>query len=372
MAVGQAELLIGAGRLLNPWRDTIPCREALLAEDIYAAIQEHPGVKICVLFSGDSGFYSGARLLLPMLREWEVCLLPGISSLQIFAARLQRPWQDWRLCSAHGIACDAVHKVCMGKPVFFLTGGKNGPAEICRTLCDAGLGFLQVTVGEDLGTANERISEMTAEIASESLFSPLSVLLCEAAPRTEKRTPGLPDACFERSEKVPMTKQVVRAAVLAKLSVRPDEVCWDIGAGTGSVSVELALQAREVWAVEREEKSLTLAEENRKKHGAWNLHLIAGTAPEAMETLPEPDAVFVGGSGGMLREILHGIHKRNGLARICVSAVTLEGLQTACSVFRELGYDTDICQICVNRGKSSGELTLMLAQNPVWLITGTK
>ena len=167
-----------------------------------------------------------------------------------------------------------------------------------------------------------------------------------------------------------MTKQEVRAAALAKLGVKSGDTCWDIGAGTGSVAVELALQARSVWAVERNEEALQIAARNRGKHGAWNLHLKKGSAPEVLEGLPKPDAVFVGGSGGRLREILDAVHAANPLARVCAAAVTLESLQLSHAALRELGYETDVTQLAVSRGKAAGGLTLMLAQNPVFLITG--
>ena len=370
-AIEQAELLIGAKRMLAPWQGTTPCVEAVSAGEIAAAIESNPDKKICVLYSGDSGFYSGARLLLPLLKE-EPALLPGISSVQLFAARLAEPWQNWRLCSAHGVSCDPVHAVCGGRPAFFLTGGESGPAALCRSLTEAGLGFLKIAVGENLGSAEERLVRMTAEEAAGESFAPLSVMLIEAAPRMAPRAPGLPDDCFTRAEKIPMTKQEIRAAALAKLAVGPEDTCWDVGAGTGSVGIELALQAKAVWAVERNEAALKIAEENRQKLGAWNLRLLAGTAPEALQDLPAPDAVFVGGSGGQLREILSCVHAANPAARICVSAIALETLQTAHSTLRELGYETETCQIGISRGKSAGELTLMLAQNPVWLITGKR
>lgn len=371
VAVEQAELLIGADRLLAPWQGTKPCLEAVRAQDIAAAIENHSEKEICVLFSGDSGFYSGARLLLPLLRE-EPALLPGVSSLQLFAARLKEPWQSWRLCSAHGVSCDPVYAVCGGRPVFFLTGGETGPAALCRKLTEAGLGFLKIAVGENLGGEEEHVRRVTAAEARDESFAPLSVMLAEAAPRMAPRAPGLPDDCFERTEKIPMTKQEIRAAALAKLAVGPEDACWDVGAGTGSVGIELALQAKAVWAVERNEAALAVAERNRKKLGAWNLRLVAGTAPESLRNLPAPDAVFVGGSGGQLREILACVHTANPAARICVSAIALETLQIALSTLKELGYETEICQVGVSRGRSAGELTLMLAQNPVWLITGKR
>ena len=299
-AVKTSDTLIGAPRLLEMFPEVGTRIPALTPKEIAGTLSSLNCNEICVLFSGDSGFYSGARLLLPMLPEtdeWQI--LPGISSLQVLAARLEEPWQNWRLCSAHGVECDPVWEVCHGQKVFFLTGGKLGPTEICGILTEAGLGTLSVVVGEQLGSREERICRGSASELAGTAFSPLSCMLVEAAPRRERRTPGLPDTEFERSEKVPMTKQEVRAAALAKLGVKSGDTCWDIGAGTGSVAVELALQARSVWAVERNEEALQIAARNREKHGAWNLHLKKGSAPEVLEGLPKPDAVFVGGSGGI-------------------------------------------------------------------------
>ena len=369
-SINDAELLIGSKRLLCDYGDGRPQTEAVTASGIINAIRSTDAENICVLYSGDSGFYSGARLLLPELGEYDVRLLPGVSSVQHFAARLQKPWQDWLLCSAHGVECDAVAAVCMGKPVFFLTGGKSGPASICRELTEAGLGFLKAYAGDDLGTERERISEGTAAEFSEKDFSPLSVLLVEPAPRPARRVPGIPDTEFLRAEKVPMTKQEVRAAILAKLAVSPEDVCWDIGTGTGSVAVELALWCRAVYSVEREDAALAVAEKNRIKFGAWNLRLVQGEAPAALSELPKPDAVFVGGSGGNLDEIVNAIHTANPAARICVSAITIESLHNSYTVLQALGYETEVTQISVSRSKPAGGLTLMLAQNPVWLITG--
>ena len=169
-----------------------------------------------------------------------------------------------------------------------------------------------------------------------------------------------------------MTKQLVRAAALALLGVTPEDVCWDVGAGTGSVSIELALQTKSVWAVEREEAALRIAEENRRRFGAWNLRLIAGTAPEALRELPKPDKVFVGGTGGALRETLRAIREANEHARVCVTAITLETLQAAVSELEALGFETAVTQLAVTKSRRAGSSHLMLAQNPVWLITGER
>ena len=163
-----------------------------------------------------------------------------------------------------------------------------------------------------------------------------------------------------------MTKQEVRAASLSKLAVGPDDVCWDIGAGTGSVSVELALQCKAVWAVEHKADALALARANREKFGAWNLRLVEGMAPAILSQFPKPDAVFVGGSGGELPEILEAVRCANPQARVCVSAISLETLHTA----MELLEGAEVTQISVSRSKHVGQLHLLLAQNPVFLVTG--
>lgn len=372
-ALDEADCLIGSDRLLQrvPACPQVPRLRAVRGEEIRNMLRASEGKSPCVLLSGDGGFYSAAAGLLPLLEQEKIPfeIVPGVSSLQAFAARLCQNWQGWNLYSAHGRDCDPVAAVCEGKPAFFLTGGTLGSAELCALLDRAGLGELQVDVGENLSCEDERLYRGTAAECAKMSFAPLSVLLVQPAPRYPKRTPGIPDEEFLRDQ-VPMTKQEVRTAILAKLAVEPDDLCWDIGAGTGSVSVELALQSRAVWAVEREKKALDLLEENRKRFGAWNLRIQAGEAPEALESLPAPDKVFIGGSGGNLKEILDLVNAINPRARVCISAIALETLQTALDTLETLGYETEVVQIAVSRARKAGELHLLMAHNPVFLITG--
>lgn len=169
-----------------------------------------------------------------------------------------------------------------------------------------------------------------------------------------------------------MTKQEVRAVLLGKLGVGPEMVCWDIGAGTGSVSVELALQAKSVYAVEREDDACRLIRANRERFGAWNLRLVQGEAPGALASLPAPDAVFVGGTGGRLREILRAVQAAAPGARVCVSAIALETVQAALAELEALGYACEAVQIGISRARRAGQLHLLLAQNPVFLVTGVR
>ena len=201
-------------------------------------------------------------------------------------------------------------------------------------------------------------------------FAPLSVLLVEAAPRPCERPGGIPDEAFCRGE-VPMTKQELRAVILAKLAPGPEDTVWDVGAGTGSVSVELALAARrgQTWAVDAREEACALIEENRRRFGAWNLRLVRGRAPEALSPLPAPDAVFIGGSGGQLEGIVDAALAKNPAVRLCVPAIALETLSAALAVFAARGLDAEVTQIAVSRARPGARLHLLLANNPVFLVT---
>ena len=190
-----------------------------------------------------------------------------------------------------------------------------------------------------------------------------SWLVVEAAQVPSRRTQGLPDEAFARG-KVPMTKQEVRAAVLAKLGVQPGELLWDVGAGTGSVSVELALAAPRgrVYAVECDPEACALIRQNKEKFAVRNLTLVEGTAPAALENLPAPDAVFIGGTKGNMAAVVEAALARNPAARICVSAIALEALTAH-------GLQAEVCQISVSRAKAAGKLHLLMANNPIFLIT---
>ncbi len=371
-----ADGVLGAPRLLSRLPEGCPGERvaAVRPEEILERLRRGSWARPCVVLSGDTGFYSGARRLYPLLEAAGLRprTLPGISSVQVLSARLGRPWQDWALHSAHGGDCDAVGAVMQGRPAFFLTGGDLGPAELCRRWTAAGLGELGVTVGERLTYEEESLSRGTAAEFGERSFAPLSVVLAEAAPRLfPPRTPGLPDALFLR-DKVPMTKQEVRAAALAKLAVRPADTLWDVGAGTGSVSVELALAAGRgrVFAVESQPEACALIAQNRARFGAWNLTLVPGTAPEALAGLPAPDAVFIGGTRGRLAEVVAAVLAANPAARLCISAIALETLAAATAALTAHGLEAEVVQLGVSRTRAAGPLHLLTANNPVFLISG--
>lgn len=374
-ALRQADLILGARRLLA----VLPAgctenRAAAYRPDEVAELLQASGAENAVLvYSGDTGFYSGASSMMEKLEALGVRarVLPGLSSIQLLAAALGRPWQGWNLVSAHGRTCDPVAECMQGRPTFFLTGGSEDPATLCAQLAAEGFGDVQGVVGQCLGTPEEKLFRGSVKELAAGRFNSLSVLLVEAAEVLPRRAPGLPDEAFERGD-VPMTKQEVRAAVLAKLAVRPEDILWDVGAGTGSVSVELALAAPRgrVYAVECRPEGCALIKANREKFRTRNLVLVEGLAPAALSDLPVPDAVFIGGSKGSLAAIVDAALDKNPDARICVSAIALETLSAAVAALTAKGRTVQVSQIAVSRAKAVGGLHLMMAQNPIYLITG--
>ena len=374
-ALRQADLILGARRRLA----VLPAgctenRAAAYRPDEVAELLQTSGAENAVLvYSGDTGFYSGASSMMEKLEALGVRarVLPGLSSIQLLAAALGRPWQGWNLVSAHGRTCDPVAECMQGRPTFFLTGGSEDPATLCAQLAAEGFGDVQGVVGQCLGTPEEKLFRGSVKELAAGRFNSLSVLLVEAAEVLPRRAPGLPDEAFERGD-VPMTKQEVRAAVLAKLAVRPEDILWDVGAGTGSVSVELALAAPRgrVYAVECRPEGCALIKANREKFRTRNLVLVEGLAPAALSDLPAPDAVFIGGSKGSLAAIVDAALDKNPDARICVSAIALETLSAAVAALTAKGRTVQVSQIAVSRAKAVGGLHLMMAQNPIYLITG--
>ena len=380
-ALASAGLIIGAKRLLEsvPGEFTGKRVAAVMPENILKAIQDEDTDDAAVAMSGDTGFYSGTRGLVPVLEKagLEYRVIPGISSVQVMSARIADPWQDWNLYSAHGKSCDAVAAVmesaALGKKTFFLTGGNLGPSDLAKQLCDAGLGSLRMWIGEDLSYDDEKITETTAEEAVEADFDVLAVALADRLPEPEMAVPvpGIADSHFVRGD-VPMTKQDVRAAIAGRLAVKPGETVWDVGAGTGSVTVELALMAKggKTFAVETNPEGCGLIETNRNRFGAWNIRVVEGMAPDALMDLPAPDAVFLGGTKGNMGPILDIVKEKNPDARVLISAIAVETLGEAVAELKERGWDVGVAQIQSSYGKKVARLNMMMANNPIFLITG--
>lgn len=384
-AIDIADVVIGAHRALvgiDVPPDVVRC-ELVKTADIVAALTDAASwQRAVVVMTGDVGLFSGARRLVEALSgdaRVDVRIIPGISSASYLAARLASPWQDWRFASAHGVACDIVAEAERAGELFLVTSGGEDPSRLSGELVQAGFGDARVTVAERLSYPDERITCATASEIAGQTFDDLNVMLIEfaggAGSPANSRWPyassGIPDELFIRGD-VPMTKQEVRAVALAKLRLTATDTVWDVGAGTGSVSIEAALVARagSVWAVERNAAGVRLIRENADAFGCGNVHAVPGVAPEALAKLPVPDAVFVGGSAGELPSIVEAALEKNSQVRLCVPCVTVETLTEACALLsgsRFKGFEA--CQVSAVRAEAVGSHHLMKAQNPVFLVS---
>ena len=384
-AIDIADVVIGAHRALagiDVPPDVVRC-ELVKTADIVAALTDAASwQRAVVVMTGDVGLFSGARRLVEALSgdaQVDVRVVPGISSASYLAARLARPWQDWRFASAHGVACDIVAEAERAGELFLVTSGGEDPSRLSGELVQAGFGDACVTVAERLSYPDERITCATASEITGQTFDDLNVMLIDfaggagspAGSRWPYASSGIPDELFIRGD-VPMTKQEVRAVALAKLRLTATDTVWDVGAGTGSVSIEAALVARagSVWAVERNAAGVRLIRENADAFGCGNVHAVPGVAPEALAKLPVPDAVFVGGSAGELPSIVEAALEKNSQVRLCVPCVTVETLTEACALLsgsRFKGFEA--CQVSAARAEAVGSHHLMKAQNPVFLFS---
>ena len=370
-AVREADCLIGARRMLDaaaqPGQLLL---EAIAPEKIRETILSHPECRrFAVVLAGDVGFYSGARKLLPLLQDCKTRLYPGLSSLTVLCSRLGVSYEDAVCVSLHGREAGIAATVAREPKVFVLVGGEDGMGKLCRHLCRFGLGDVKLAVGERLGYPEETITQGTAAQLAEKSFHSLSAALITHE-ITVPLTAGLPDEAFRRcchadGSPVPMTKRDVRAAALSRLELKRDSVCWDIGAGTGSVAIEMARHCQWVYAVEKKEAALALLEENCQALHADNVTIVPGTAPEGCQDLPAPTHVFIGGSSGKIGEIIALARKKNPKVRIVAAAIALETLE----VLSGFGQCRDVTCITAAQGRKAGPYTLMQGQNPVYLFT---
>lgn len=341
---------------LSPFEQAIEKMKALAQKDIAVA----------VLVSGDAGLYSLLPLLKKKLGGENLRVIAGVSSLQTFMAAQGMPWQDARILSAHGreLSESALcHEARTHEKTLLLLDEKRGPHWVREALQNGGVAA-ELIIGEKIGYPDQSVAPW-----EDREYDPLSVaLILNSAPENGLPFIGLADDAFERG-KTPMTKREIRVSVLAALRLKPGSVVWDVGAGTGSVSVECARQCPwgKVYAVERNSEALELIERNRQKFHLSNLTIVSGEAPEALRELPVPTHVFLGGVGQAAEAVIADLQAFKAPIRLVATAVTLESLNGLAALMRDMP-DFTASQITVSRLEQMGRYTMFRAQNPVALL----
>lgn len=389
-AIQSADILLGAERMIAPYRPKVDKRPYYRAEEILPYLRKLCGnffsdnaalavKKAVILFSGDTGFYSGCQTLYRALQKEiaagtlnaSVRILPGISSVSWLAACIGENYQDACILSLHGKTQPGLlRKLKQEKGTFLLTSGAEDVRKLGRLLLNGGMSGCEVVTGYQLSYPEQRIETRTPEeclaVFEEGLYT---CYVRNPEPEERSLTHGRADSEFFR-EKVPMTKEEVREVSICKLNLTKDAVVCDIGSGTGSIAVEIAGLSDEisVFALERKKEAVSLIQKNREKFGLTNLTVIEAEAPEGISALPRPTHALIGGSGGRLKEILAVLYEKNPRLRVVINAVSLE---TICEIREVLSlYPTageEVVQLQVSRTRKAGAYHLMQAENPVWI-----
>ncbi len=364
-------------------------------DEIMAFIDEQidadPSVTIGLIASGDPMFHGIAKRILGRFDDGFVEIMPDLSSVQIASSLTRESWDDALLISLHGgpnpekrrklpyEMADLPYLLSRHHKIFILTDRQNNPTRIAETLAGAELSRpmrVMMYVCEQLGYPTEQVSSGSpAELVEKTFLEPNIVVLKRVDPVDARTLPvfGLREEEIEHSRGL-ITKDEVRAAALHKLTLPSSGIVWDIGSGSGAVALEIAntVPGLTVYAIEKDEEQLANIRANRAKFGMFNIEVVAAGAPGAFASLPAPDRVFVGGSGGRMQEILAAVSERMQHGVVVINASQIETLNTAVSELKNHGFQLEVCQISTARMKEIGEGNFFAAQNPVFVIRGER
>jgi precorrin-6Y C5,15-methyltransferase (decarboxylating) len=332
-----------------------------------------------VLASGDPLFFGIGRQLLRNFSEDELEFVPNVSSVQYAFAKLGIPWDDAVFLSCKGHASeDVVDRIVASDKVAVLTDAQNTPASLAREMMHRGREGYAAYLCENLGTGEERIVRTDVRGLLEEPAAPLNVLVLvkqyEAFAEASRPVLGIADDAFSAIKKQ-ITREEVRAVTLAKLRLCHDMVLWDIGAGSGSVSIEAdhLMPSGKVFAIEQNEQYQEYIRRNLRKFQSRHVTVVEGEAPGCLELLPDPDRVFIGGSGGNLWDILEVVDQRLGVGgRVVVNAITLDTLAATSEFLENAGYQVDVTSVNIARTRPSTDYKMFEAFHPVFILVADK
>ncbi|MBD5550428.1 MAG: precorrin-6A reductase [Lachnospiraceae bacterium] len=386
-AIGEADILLGAERMLetacskaekHPFyqaEQIIPCLHDIQSGNLFK-----DNKKVVILFSGDSGFYSGCQSLYAALKKEitegdlkaSLRILPGISSVAYLASCIGESYHDATVYSIHGKKLrNLARRIKGSSKTFLLTSGVKDINQLGELLTDAGMTECEIITGYQLSYKEQRVERHTPLECKELKGEGLYTCFVKNPYAVQRRlTHGIADEQFIR-DSVPMTKEEIREVSICKLRLREKAVVYDIGSGTGSIAIEIAgiSDDIQVYAVEQNHEAVSLIEKNKKKFELQNVTVIEARAPEGLAGLPMATHAFIGGSGGKLKEILVSLRQINPKMRVVINAVSME---TICEMREILSMsdmikEEEVVELQVSRVKKAGSYHLMQSENPVWI-----
>ena len=380
--IEEADVLAAGDRLLGLFSKEVKIPLSLPLQGWLEELKawQSKGKKVVVLASGDPNYYGLARRLLTVIEPDLVTIIPAPTVVQEAFARLKTSWERTETVSLHGrepqtafwSALFRAGRGCGSGYLAVYTDPDNTPAAIARRLADRGFANWRLIVFENLGARDEHCAALTLSEAESLTFSPLNLVILECLKRPARISPGLPESEFVHEAGL-ITKREVRAAALGLLDLQPHHTLWDLGAGCGSVSIEAAslITHGSVWAVEKAPRRLEQIAANRAFFGAAQVEVVADDSLSAMNRLPPPDRVFIGGGGGSLPEIIREVRMRLGPdGLILINALSLASLNLATTAISGEGLELSITQLQAARSEPLGGSLFLKPLNQVWLVKG--
>ncbi|WP_169977018.1 precorrin-6y C5,15-methyltransferase (decarboxylating) subunit CbiE [Tautonia rosea] len=382
-----ADVILGSPSALKTVED-LGVRKVPLSSDMVEAVDQVRQVmasdaeRPVLVSTGDPLFYGIARYLCERLGKERFEIVPHVSSMQLAFARVKESWDDAYLANLGSRPVEAiVSRIRNAEKVGLFSSDRCPPWKLARAMLDRGIEDYRAFVCEHLGSPDERVTQASLSELAEMEFDPLHVLILVRSVDHSARADhqagrlrfGNPDEVFFQNlpRRSLVTTAEVRSIALAQLNIRADSVVWDVGAGTGSVAVEAALLAPEgeVFAIEPRADDLALIPVNAEKFGVSNVKPIAGRAPDALADLPDPDAVFIGGTGRHVGLVLRAAFQRlRPGGRMAVNVASVEALVEAHRLLKELAKDVQVWDVHISRGVEQLDRLRFHSNSPSYLL----
>ena len=381
--IERADILIGGRRLLDFFKDSAALKKPVTRDidGLIRFVKKHmEKQKIVVLASGDPLYFGIGTKLASELGVKNILIYPNISSVAAAFARIKEPWNDTRVISLHGrkneselfSALESENKIAV------FTDPKKNPAWLAGRLMEKEFSNFKMCVLEALGSNSERFKWYSLEKAAGMKFiEPNMVVLKRSPLKFRRRRPvqlGAPDSRYDHPGGL-ITKSEIRAITLSKLRLASDHILWDLGAGSGSISIEASLFIKKgkIFAVEQHPDRIENIKNNRKQFRVRNLKIVHAVLPAGLSGLPRPDRIFIGGGGRDLKTIVTAAAKcLKPEGRIVINTVLMPNLHMATDTLSRLKFETEVIQVQINRSRPMPWAERFDAQNPVWIITGSR